>query len=166
MVVPVEERVEVFEFVAEPVGVGLPVEVLDRPGDAVVVFEPVMLRVELGLPVVVAVPLAEIEAAGLELVDFEAPTERVAVLVEVAVLLESAVTVSCIVGCVLTLPAEVRVEVFVGAEVAVRTTFPGTSLRGSVRRFRASAPKSVELIQGDVVRVPSVDNKSTQRILY
>jgi hypothetical protein len=29
VVVPVEERVEVFEFVADPVGVELPVEVLD-----------------------------------------------------------------------------------------------------------------------------------------
>ena len=62
--------------------------------------------------------------------------------------------------------ADVRVDVLVDAEVAVTTTFPGTSLRGCVRRFRASAPKSVELIQGDVVRVPSVDSKSIQRILY
>jgi hypothetical protein len=55
------------------------------------------------------------------------------------------------------------VEVLVGAEVAVVRTGP---TRSSLRRLNASAPKSVELIHGDVVRVPKVDSKSIQRILY
>lgn len=66
----------------------------------------------------------------------------------------------------LTLPAEVCVEVFVEAEVEVTRTSTPSRLRGTVRRFRASAPNSVELIHGDVVRVPSVDSKSIHRILY
>lgn len=166
VLVPVEERVEVFEFVAEPVGVELPVEVLDRPGDAVVVFDPVILRVELGLPVVVDVPRLELDATGLELADLEAPTDLVAVLVEVAVLLEAPVTVPCEDAIALTLAADVRVEVLVDAAVEVPSTAMSTSLRSRLRRFSASAPKSVELIHGDVVRVPNVDSKSIQRILY
>jgi len=166
VVVPVEERVEVFEFVTEPVGVELPVEVFDLPGEAVVVLEPVMLRVEVGLPVVVEVPLAELEAIGLELPDLEGATERVLVLVEVAVLVEAPVTVRCEEGAAVTLAADVRVEVLVGAAEEVRTTGPLTNLRSRLRRLNASAPKSVEFIHGEVVIVPSVDSKSIQRIIY
>lgn len=84
----------VFEVAADAVGVGLPVEVLDRPGELVVVLEPVTLRVELGLPVVVELALVELDIMGLELDVFELPTERVPVFVEVVVLLSIAVTVA------------------------------------------------------------------------
>ena len=166
VVVPVEERVEVFEFVTEPVGVELPVEVLEMPGDAVVVLEPVMLRVELGLPLIVGVALVEDEAAGLELAVLEGATERVPVLVDVAVLLEAPVTVAWDEGAAVRLAAEVRVEVLVEAAEEVVSTALSSSLRSTLRRFSASAPKSVKLIHGDVVRVPNVDSKSIKRILY
>jgi hypothetical protein len=166
VVVPVEERVEVFEFVTEPVGVELPVEVFEMPGDAVVVLEPVMLRVELGLPLIVGVALVEDEAAGLELAVLEGATERVPVLVDVAVLLEAPVTVAWDEGAAVTLAAEVRVEVLVEAAEEVASTALSTSLRSTLRRFNASAPKSVKLIHGDVVKLPNVDSKSIKRILY
>jgi len=163
VVVPVEERVDVFEVVTEPVGVELPVEVLERPGDAVVVFEPVMLRVEVGLPVVVDVALPDRESKELDVGVFVTPCERVAVLVEVIVFVKAALTLPLEEGTALRLYADVRVDVFVEPAESVRATFPATSSR--LRRFRASTPRSVKLIQGPVI-LPNADNKSKQRIPY
>jgi hypothetical protein len=163
VVVPVEERVDVFEFVAEPVGVGLPVEVLERPGEAVVVLEPVILRVELGLPVVVDVALPDREFKELDVGVFDPPCERVPVLVEVRVFVETAVIVPFKEGAAVRLAADVRVDVFVDLAERVLRIFPATSSR--LRRFMASTPRSVKLIQGPVI-LPIVDNKSNKRILY
>ena len=121
------------------------------------------MRVELGLPVVVDVPLADAEAAGLELVVLEGATERVPVFVDVAVFVESPVIVACEEGAAVTLAADVRVEVLVGAAEEVISAAPSSKF---LRRLNASAPNSVVLIHGDVVRVPKLDNKSIHRILY
>ena len=163
--VPVEEDVGVLDVLAEPEDVGLPVEVLERPGDPVVVLEPVILRVEVELPVVVVVDLPERESRGLEVVVFDWPLERVEVLVEVRVFVEAAVIVVFNEGTALRLCAEVRVDVLVDTEESVLRTLPAISCLLRPCRCKASAPSSVRLVQGLLI-LPITDASSNQRIIY